>query len=177
MNAKALNTVVSVPFDCELEIHNREQFQKDGHMLFNLYAPNPVEGQPDVLRPWDGTNVYAIRLMYKGAQVHRVMSDSLEDAKRLMTEGLRNLTLVTFAVQSVQAFDRQQFERLNRERVEFAQWISERLKKEIAAGKFQSAMTPDGLNIFEVAKHYIKPERMRSVRHHVAVRSPKRKRT
>jgi hypothetical protein len=141
---------IDVDFVCLLDIHNRKQFQADGHMLFSLYKPNPKPEELDILRPWEGEDVYALRLMYKGQQVHRVMSDSLQDATRLMAEGLRNVTFANFSAAFQQQFDRVQFESMHRERAEFAEWIASTFAAEIKAGRHAQFRTP-----FEVAKHYI----------------------
>jgi hypothetical protein len=150
VGTKEAPITVSVLFTCELQVDNREQFQKDGHMLFSLYRKNPNPDMPDALRQWEGENVYALRLMYKGQQVHRVMSDSLEDATSLMEEGLRNFFFALFTAQFIQEFDRLQFDKMHQERSQFAEWIANSFKKEIEAGIFKQVENP-----FELAASLI----------------------
>ena len=94
---------VSLSFDVSMEIHNRAQFQKEGHFVCGLKDANGHE------RPWQGDLLYVLTLWHmKGAQhwgngtpqhlgeghntpvqVLRVMADSPEAADQLMQDGIR----------------------------------------------------------------------------------------
>lgn len=94
---------VCVSFEVSLEIHNRAQFQKDGHFVCGLKDLNGHE------RPWEGELLYVMTLWHmQGAQhwgngtpqhlgeghntpvqVLRVMGDSPEVASQLMADGIR----------------------------------------------------------------------------------------
>jgi hypothetical protein len=94
---------VSVSWDVEMEIHNRDQFQKEGHFV--------VGGLPDsqhwpIERKWEGELLYVMTLRHMdrraeggdaGIQVLRVMGDSPESAAALMADGIK-ANLNTFAM-------------------------------------------------------------------------------
>jgi len=147
-------------FDCELRIRNREEFQREGHMLFALYTPVPDPSKPDVRRPWNGDLVYDLRLMKDGKVLtdasgnaqHRVMSDSAEDAQRLMGELIRNQFFAWVTAENCQNFDRKQFDQLLNERTRMGAFIDLHYQAEIEAGKHQRFSGLVDLLIFYLSK-------------------------
>ena len=151
--ADTTTTFVTLPFECRVEIHDRKKFQSDGHMLFQLYQP-VVGPEPDIRRPWLGEKVYILSLHHRGAQLYRVMSDSLDDAKRLMQHALRDSCLGELVRQALEEFDRQQFYRLNERHNVLSTYIADAYREEIARGRH------DGLgDVFDVALFYLRQER------------------
>lgn len=110
-------------FQIEIEQHNREQFQREGHMLFALYWPaGPRPDDKPIRRPWEGDQVF-IATLDLGTQTLRVMSDT-EDAVFLEMRSLIVNTLRANTMQkAAQEFDYQQLVDLNKERNEMAEFL------------------------------------------------------
>lgn len=79
---------VPVSIEVKLEIHNRAEFQKEGHFVCGLKDRN----NPILQRPWEGELVYILTWYNPhGGQMLRVMSDSPEGADLLMADAVRSM--------------------------------------------------------------------------------------
>jgi len=148
---------ISVPFYCELHIDSVKAMQAAGRTVFGLYRPNPDPNSPDIRRPWDGDTVYDLRLMYNGKQVHRVMSDSVTDAERLMQEAIQNLVFAAYRQSKNAEFDAIQYQKLVNERREIAQFVEFNYRDEIQRG----AHARFGDSLSSAIFHYLSIERNR----------------
>lgn len=103
---------VSVPFEVELEIHNRSEFQKEGHFVCGLKDwPN----NPTIERPWRGDLLYLYTFLNPHGWsrktqdidgnisetpfLFRAMSDSPEDAARILSDAIRSYIVECFMLQ------------------------------------------------------------------------------
>lgn len=124
---------ISVTFTADYETHNRKKFQEEGHMLFPLRYRNaegdPVFGPCPGERKWQGEEVHILKLSLPSdpnVTILRVMSDSLEDAKRMIADGLPR---VLFGLQTAETIRQQQVtdsERLQREHSNLLVFCGER---------------------------------------------------
>jgi hypothetical protein len=114
---------INVEFQIELEQHNREQFQKEGHMLFALYWPaGPRPDDKPIRRKWEGEYVF-IATLNLGPQTLRVMSDSEESVLVEMRASIANTLRANTMQKAAQEFDYQQLVDLNKERNEMAEFL------------------------------------------------------
>ncbi len=154
-----LNTTsieIPVTFTCELEVWDMAEFDKAGKMRFGLTRANPRPHMPDIRREWEGDKVFCLRLMRNGEQIHRVMSDSIEDVTRLMSEGIVNIATGNFAQVSLQDFDREQFLAQNEDRNRLAVFLDANYWWEQERGEHKGFS-----GVIEVAIHYLRKERSR----------------
>jgi hypothetical protein len=147
---------ISVPFTCELRWESVKKMQAAGRYVPALYTKNPDPLSPDIRRPWDGDDVYDLRLMFQGSQVHRVMSDSIEDAQRLMQEAIPNLVWASWRQQAGTQVDAMQYQKLLNDTREMTQFVECNYRDEIAQGKHA-----DFASLSSVIFHYLSIERSR----------------
>lgn len=119
---------IQVPFTFIHEAHDTLSFQKEGRMLPTL-RHRDWEGQPDWtpagVRTW-GPTVHILRLPCPGTadqNVIRSLSDSFEDAQRIVSEQLPQILYGTWTAQFVRDTQR---EELQSQRDRAIQWIREK---------------------------------------------------
>jgi hypothetical protein len=120
------NGTLKVEFAVELEVHQRAQFQKEGHMLFQLYGPGDKPEDLPIRRPWQGNQVFVVATSSVVGDVKqklRVMSDSGEDAMRLMHEQIVNTLWGRVRENEVLAFNNEQFLSLNKQFTKLQQYL------------------------------------------------------
>jgi len=139
---------LQIPFTCESEQHEKTSFQKDGHFISGLKDENGRR------RDWEGNEVHIVSLKFKGEQVLRVMSDSLEDAQRLMVIAIQDTFFANFAAQFVMGFNYQKWTQLNDRRNQFQEFINTHYKGEVERGEHLSDM-----DVFDTAVRYMRKER------------------
>jgi hypothetical protein len=145
-----------VSFECELRVESRKEMQAAGRTVFGLYRENPDPNAPDIRRDWGGDTVYDLRLMLAGVQVLRVMSDSIEDADRLMSNAIQNQFAAWARQDACISFDRSQYDRLMQDERDLAQFVEFNYRSEIQAG--EHAQFP---SLKETIMHYLSIERGR----------------
>ncbi len=77
-------------FECSYEIHTLKTFQNEGHFVPALRERNALGEATMQPRKWKGNQVHALTLCDgAGVQLLRALSDSREDAERLLGDQLR----------------------------------------------------------------------------------------
>lgn len=124
-----LTETIQVPFVAEYEKHNKNEFQKAGHMVFPLRyrdaEGNPMFGPGE--RPWEGDDIHILRISLPSdpsVTVLRVMSDSLEDAKRMVVDELPRGLFALHAGQFIRQQGAVSIEKLQREQANLLEWCS-----------------------------------------------------
>ena len=83
--ASKTQTVISVPFLATHEIHDREQYQNHS----GRFLPGLTDTQ-GYRREWRGKIVHALQLNHRDKQILRVLSDSQQDAERLLSQCIQD---------------------------------------------------------------------------------------
>jgi hypothetical protein len=133
--------VVTIHFTCELERHDREQFQKEGHFVAGI----------------EGPEVFILTLRDEDVgQLLRIQAGTKDKAVELMGSAILAEWQTIHRAKAVQGFDYQQFLNLNRDRNHFALWIAHNYAEEIESGRFGQAPDP-----YLVAVAFLRKERTR----------------
>lgn len=83
-------TIIPVLFECKYEIHPLKKFQDEGHFVPAIRERDANGNETRQPRKWKGSQVHALTLFdSEGAQVLRALSDSREDAGRILGDQIR----------------------------------------------------------------------------------------
>ena len=126
-------TEVPVKFEVEYEVHELRKFQAEGHFVPALRELD-AEGAPTMLpRPWQGNHVHALTLSAAGGkQTLRVLSDSREDAERMLGAQIRSNFWNSQAALDIVQFNTDQARRSKDERDRLAGWMLQYHPEEFA---------------------------------------------
>lgn len=112
------NITVHAEFTCGYMVYpNRRKFQTDGHFLAGL------KDKQGKRREWKGKTVHVLVLHYKDQEVLRIMSDSLEDVRRLMAIEILRHFFALFSADYNREFTYNAFQRVNEERNALMQYL------------------------------------------------------
>ena len=89
MNIQKRKVKIPVYFECEYEIHPLKKFQAEGHFVPALRERDALGQSTMQPRKWKGNHVHALTLFDSEKQIIRALSDSREDAERILGEQLR----------------------------------------------------------------------------------------
>jgi len=140
---------VSIPFMAQSEVHDRKQFQAEGHWVSGLTDDKGFR------RPWQGDKVYILTLRRQGEIVARAQGDSAEDVKRRMSQNLEGLFWAMWTAQQLQVGDQGAFQALKDKVDRLATFIQDQYAWEAETGK-HGTMEP-----VDLALHYMGKERGR----------------
>jgi hypothetical protein len=120
---EVIDETIDIRLLADIEIHDRKQFQKQGHMLFALTSPGDTPDAPLIRRPWEGNEVFIAVINGPKPLKLRVMSDSLEDCLRLLEESVLNTLWARVREDEGRTFNYQQFLANNQERNEMVEFF------------------------------------------------------
>lgn len=147
--AERPKTITLTPeFQCEYELHDLETFQSGGHFVTGLRDDNGFR------RQWEGSEVHVLTLKHQGQQVLRMMADSFEAVRKLMTAELRQMFTANWLAQFLQGFSHDAFVKQRDRLAELQAFIDEQYAPEIKRGQhgaFQDSIA--------VAMYYMGKER------------------
>lgn len=125
------NTEIPVKFPVLYEVHPLKEFQAEGHFVPAI-RERDAQGNPTMQpRKWKGTQVHALSLIDpetgtparitdpqtgKDQAVARALSDSREDAERILSDQIRNAVLAASRSTAIANFAMEQARRVKDER-------------------------------------------------------------
>ncbi len=119
---------VLVPFTVEYETHGLDTFQRAGH-----FVPGMTD-EEQRRREFCGETVHVLVLKHLGAQVLRVVADSLPEAERLMSGNIRDTLLALWTAQQSTVFSYDQMKRLVDRQAEFQAFMNARFPHHAKTG-------------------------------------------
>ncbi len=126
MNMQKRTTRVPVHFECSYEIHPLKTFQAEGHFVPALRERNALGEATMQPRKWKGNQVHALTLCDgAGMQLLRALSDSREDAERLLGDQLRQSFYGAQRSLAIVGFNADQARKTKDERDRLAAWMLE----------------------------------------------------
>lgn len=126
-------TEIPVKFEAEYEIHELKTFQSEGHFVPALRELDAAGNSTMLPRKWKGTHVHALTLFAAGGkQTLRVLSDSREDAERMLGNELRSCFWNAQAALDIVSFNADQARKSKDERDRLAAWMLEHHPQEFA---------------------------------------------
>jgi hypothetical protein len=136
---------ISVDFEVEYQVDPRDKFQREGHFVPALRERDAEGNSTPQPRTW-GPEVHALTLLTPGGDVARVkdsatgkeqslsraLSDSLEDAERILAEQIRDQFWAAQRALAIVGFNANQARKVKDERDRMAAWMLEHHPAEFA---------------------------------------------
>lgn len=126
-------TEIPVKFEVEYEIHELKKFQAEGHFVPALRELD-ANGNPTMLpRTWKGKHLHTLTLFAAGGkQTLRALSDSREDAEKILGAQIRSAFWNAQAALDIVGFNADQARKSKDERDRLAAWMLEHHPQDFA---------------------------------------------
>lgn len=127
-------TKIPVQFEVEYEIHPLKQFQADGHFVPAIRERDAQGNETRQPRKWKGSQVHALTMFCPstGKQILRALSDSREDAERILAASVEGMFWGVQSALANRTFNADQARRVKDERDRMAAWMLEHHPTEFA---------------------------------------------